>query len=464
MKANCANHRYLGARWVLPVSAPPLRDGFVAIEADRIVKIGCQSQLSRAEAKRLERFADCILLPGLINLHTHLEYSALSCFAPESALVPWIKALMRRFSRLSPADVLASARLGASAAALAGTSCLVDSSRTGLAARAAVEYGLRSIVGLEIFGLDDSKVERIWQTWLDRFAQLREAQDIQVAERSGLLTLTIAPHAPYTVCPQLWEKAADWAEDRTVPLLTHIAESQAESDWIASDCQLLTDFLLEAAPELTKDIVDKLCWRGRGLSPIEYLDKLGLLTRQTIAAHAVHLSNSDIEALSGRKIGIAHCPRSNAALLNGAAPLAKMLKEQLSVGLGTDSLACTDSLSLLDEARFAINLQRAMNPDSTFNARTALWCLTIGAARAAGIAGRTGSIDAGKFADLAIFKTHSQFDGDCRPEDLIIHGQTSLEMLLVGGCEIVRGGEIISQAGRQSVARTAPETRAATFF
>ena len=395
-----------------------------------------------------------IIVPGLINLHTHLEYSLLPRFQSGLRLLPWTQELIKAVADWQPEDWMASARLGALQAVSHGTSFLVDSSYSGSSAVAIAESGLKGLVGLELFGIDESKAEKSWSLWLEKLGRLVDpaAGALSSAIEHARLAVTVAPHAPYTVCPALWKLAHAWALKNKQLVLTHLAESNEECSWFVNDNKEMWQHLQfafsgrRATSALSESTVS---WKQGGCTPVGHLAKHGLLDDHLLAAHAVEVSDKDLAQLASHAVTVAHCPRSNAYLKNGLAPLEKMRRLGIKVGLGTDSLASCQDLDLLAEARCAIAFSKALNPNSTFGARQALECITLKAADYLNKASEFGSLEPGKKADLAVFQINSQTvnsaaNNDADPYDLIVYGDSRLLELYVDGKSVFRSDEKIA--------------------
>ena len=443
MSVSKSGREALAARWVLPVGQPPVANAAVVVEDGLIAAVVTREQLSRDFAGTpVTDYGNAAIVPGLINLHTHLDYSALWLFDTDSPLFEWLKGLVGRAFKWSGEEWLESARLGARQIALSGTSCIADASYSGSAATAAAEIGLRAVVGLELFGVNTEGSAAGWQRWLDKFAAFAAGASHRLKEalKSGLVTLTVAPHAPYTVCPSLWMRACEWAEGRRLPVLVHVAESRPECEWIAGSFPEMDKFLTA----VTADDIGPLEWKGQGLTPTGHLARHGLLTANTLAAHCVHLNDEDISLFKQSSVKVAHCPRSNARLRNGIAPLSKFVDAGLEVGLGTDSAASNDNLDLMTEARFALHLHRAAHPLFSLTAERALYMMTLGAARALSVADRIGSLEPGKRADIAVFSMANRVGASLeRPFDLLVYGACPLLDLLVDGQYVVKDGQTV---------------------
>ncbi len=464
MQSDPSDCRVLFARWVLPMSSPPMRNAAVLIKNHTITDVLYRDELSykyppeyvEKLTENAHEYGDAIILPGLINLHTHLDYSALRCFDVESGMFDWICGLVAKASEWKPDQWRASATYGAREAALAGTTCLVDSSFTGLSVHAIAQIGLRAIVGLELFGLRDDEASAVWGNWLTRFDALKNTVEsvARVAIATERIKLTVAPHAPYTVCPTLWLKATTWAQEKNMPLLAHLSESAEECQWIETSNRRIDEYLTYVKklrdPNLAtteSGILEELTqirWKGRGLSPTRHLKNYGLLDENLLAAHAVNLDDEDLGLLAQTRVKIAHCPRSNARLRNGRAPLERIIAAGIRFGLGTDGLGSNDDLNLLQEARFAVDLHRACVPDMQWSSAQILSSLTIDAAHILNLDQEIGSIEPGKLADLAVFTIDPLEHGADNPYDLLVHGKTTLSDLFVDGSAIVTAGKLVN--------------------
>ena len=360
------------ADWVVPVEGEPVREGGVAVEDGRIVAVGPAAEL---EGKR-RSFPDAVIVPAFVNAHSHLEYAVYAGFGDGLSFPPWIDLHVTRKRRLLDGDAVAIALLGAAECLRSGIATVGDASFTGAAAPACAELGLQAIVYLEVFGDDPSKAR-------ERFDELRAAVAGSLSDR---VRLGVSPHAPYTTSADVYEACAELG----LPVATHLAESDAEQEW-----------LLHGAGSMTS--AADLLVAPAGRTAIRLLADRELLGPHLLAAHCVHVDAAEIELLAEHDVAVAHCPRSNAVLGCGAAPLADLLSAGARVGLGTDSPASTPSFDMFEEMRIAVYASRIRErrPDA-LSASTALELATLGSARALGLGDETGSLAAGKRADLAV--------------------------------------------------------------
>ncbi len=356
------------ADWVLPVEGDPIADGAVAVEGGRIAAVGPAEDLGDGR-----RFAEAVIVPGLVNAHSHLEYAVYAGFGDGLAFGPWIRLHIERKGRLDWDGHVAAARLGAAECLRSGVTTVADASYTGAAAIAATEVGLSGIVYLEVFGSDPARAE-----------ELDERLAILEPDCGELLSLGVSPHAPYSVSAGLYD--AVYALGR--PIATHVAESDDELDYL----------LRGEGPLAAVSDVDP-----PGTTSVRHLAAEGLLGVRVLAAHCVSVDVEEIALLAEHDVAVAHCPRSNALLGCGIAPLADLRAAGLRIGLGTDSPASTPSFDMFEEMRAAVYAARARErrPNALL-ASEALELATLGGAGALGLGDEIGSLAPGKRADLAV--------------------------------------------------------------
>jgi 5-methylthioadenosine/S-adenosylhomocysteine deaminase len=364
--------RVVSADWVVPVEGDPIRDGAISIGADgRIAAVGPVSELGAGE-----RHEGCVIIPGFVNAHSHVEYAAYAGFGDGLPFGPWIANLIRRKQRIGVDEMTEIARLGVAECLRSGITTIGDASFSGAAAFAADELGLRAIVHLEVFG-GPGAIETIFEPARERIEPAL----------SGRVQLGISPHAPYTCTPELYAACLELG----VPVATHFAESRGEQEWLATGGGFGPDF---PPGWLTPPLAQ---------TGIRALAEQGLLGPSLVAAHCVHIEADEIALLAEHNVAVAHCPRSNAYLGCGVAPVEELRAAGVRVGLGTDSPASVPSFDMFAEMRAAIETARAraQRPDA-LTAREALELATLGGARALGLDAELGSLVPGKQADVAI--------------------------------------------------------------
>jgi 5-methylthioadenosine/S-adenosylhomocysteine deaminase len=383
--------RILTADYVLPVSAPVLHRGAVAIDGDKIAGVGERNDiLARFPAADVSDFPAAAIMPGFVNCHSHLEVTALrgALDDAEHDFRSWLLKLNDLRREMSDEDILASALLGAKEGAAAGVTCFGDIGRFGHAGLNALkEAGLRGIVFQETEFSPDPR------SAMEDLKALADKYDKLTAEASTLVSVGISPHSPYTVSSSLFEMIAQFSIINRVPLAIHAAESRSEMELLIEG----TGFFNEVYEKFGVE------WHSPHCTPIEYLERLGVLAARPLLAHCVHVSETDIERISAYGASIAHCPRSNSKFGHGIAPLARFVEKGITVGLGSDSVASSNSCDLIEESRTAAYLSRNRDPENGFlSGRQVIELATIGGARALRLGDQVGTLDVGKQADIAI--------------------------------------------------------------
>ena len=419
------------ARWVLPVSASPIENGAVAVEGQRIVGVGSLDEIvKRFPGSRLEALGEAGILPGLINTHTHLELTAMRGYLEneEGDFFAWLKKLTyARLECLTAQDLHVSAVWGASEAVRAGITCVGDASDSAMISMQALrEVGLRGIVYQESFGPDPKLVAENFEKLTAKVQQLCDFE-------TELVRAGVSPHAPYTVCRPQLELIAELTETERVPLMMHAAESEAEALLLSEGCGQFADGLAKRSIE----------WKAPGVSTIEYLKQVGLLSVRPLLAHCIRVDDVDIETLRDTRAKVAHCPKSNAKLGHGRAPFAKFLESGVAVGLGSDSVASNNTCDVLDEARFATLSARASG--GVVSANDALEALTLGGARCFELENEIGQLKEGFQADLtAVSLTGVHQLPGYDPVATLIFASSGRDVILtmIAGREVFRDGRV----------------------
>ena len=398
---------------------PPVRDGAVLIAEDgRIAAVGKAAEVpSPAGTTRRDGVGE-VLLPGLINTHTHLELTGLAGQVDHDDFPSWIRQLRRVKEGRRFGEFLAAAREGVRRMLRAGVTTVADTGDSGAVLRALHEEGASGIAYQEVFGPDPARLEESIGELQDRVAE-------QQRYRSPRARLGVSPHAPYSVSGPLFRAVADFARRCRLPLAVHIAESQAES------------LLLQSG---TGPFADS--WRGRGIplpshpahdppaggigSPVEWLDWFGVLGPATLCIHAVRLGPADIELLRRRGAGVAHCPLSNRRHEHGDAPLGALRDAGVPVGVGTDSEVSVGDLDLFAEARAA----RAL---AGLDAAAALDLMTRGAARAIGFPEALGVLAPGAWGDVIAVTLAAPLGAQDVAEAVLEAGHSAVAETWIGG-------------------------------
>ncbi|HEX5803890.1 MAG TPA: TRZ/ATZ family hydrolase [Azospira sp.] len=362
------------ARWIIPVEPADtvLADHTLAIRGGRIVALVPQHEAAaRFTASRETRLARHVLMPGLVNLHCHAAMTLLRGLADDTPLMTWLQEhIWPAEAKHVSAEFVHDGTLLACAEMLrGGITCFNDMYFfPEAAARAVATSGMRAVIGLALLDFPTAYAADA-DDYLDKGLAARDALRDQ-----ALLHFALAPHAPYTVGNRSFERIATLTGELDLPVHLHVHETQAEID-------------------------ESL--RTYGMRPLERLRRLGIVTPNLIAVHAVHLDANEIALLAGEGASVAHCPTSNLKLGSGIAPVAQMLARGINIGIGTDGAASNNRLDLLAELRLAALLAKGASGDAgAMNAHRALHAATLGGARALGLDHEIGSLVAGKSADL----------------------------------------------------------------
>ncbi|HKW08920.1 MAG TPA: amidohydrolase family protein [Gemmatimonadaceae bacterium] len=377
------------ARYVVPIAAPPIRDGVVAVENGRIAFVGPDHDGPSTDVVDL---GDVVLLPGLVNAHCHLELTAMRGFLEDADFRSWIVRLTNaKRAVLSPEMLLDAARYGIAEGLRHGVTTYADTCDSGVAFDAMRECHVRGIMYQEVFGPDPRQCD-------GALGELREKVERMRPLQTPLVRVGVSPHAPYTVSDALFAAVASYASAESLPIAVHIAESDFEHELIARGAGPFAEGLrtrnIPVAP--------------RARSPIELLHARKVLAAHPLLIHCIRVDDADIALIAEARCAVAHCPASNAKLGHGTAPLTRFLAAGIDVGIGSDSMASNNRMDLLEEARLAAFVQRASSRDfRQISAAKVLTLATLGGARALGIDGEVGSLEPGKAADLAAFPVRS---------------------------------------------------------
>ena len=335
------------ARWVVPVSLPPIENGAIAIEGQHIVGVGPHAEIiERFPSFSVETLGEAVIIPGLVNAHTHLELTVFRGYLEheETDFFAWLRKLtIARLERMTPDDIRVSATWGACEAARAGITSVADASDSAMMSMLALrDVGLRGVVYQESFGPDPKLVT-------ENFEKLKAKVHELHALENELVRVGVSPHAPYTVCAPQLQLIAEFAQSERLPLMMHAAESEAEELFLREGCGPFAEGLTRRSIE----------WNAPRVSPIQYLKRVGILDTRPLLAHCIRVDDADIEALKTAGAKVAHCPKSNAKLGHGRAPFANFIEAGIEVELGSDSVASNNTCDILEEARFATLLSRA---------------------------------------------------------------------------------------------------------
>jgi aminodeoxyfutalosine deaminase len=377
------------ARYVFPVSAPPIPNGAVAAEDGRIAAVGTAGDLcEQFPGGQVVDLGERALLPGLVNAHTHLELTHHAGHVPEDLpFVEWTYPLVRYSRTRSPEDFERAAYAGVEMLRTSGTVAVGEICTFGQSVRPLVESGLYGTVYHELLSPDPARAAELLREGQQQIERWRREYP-QSRIRFGL-----SPHTPFTVSAELLRAVAEWCRAEDVPLSIHAAEAPAESQFLRDATGPIADLMYAGAgwplrPE-----------RAPGISPMAYLDELGVLASRPLLAHGIQVNADDVARIARADAAVAHCPRSNTRLHCGRMPYAMYRDAGVRLALGSDSLASSPSLAVWDDAveAHALHAQAGETPTPTDLLRLA----TLGGADALGLSDQFGTLEPGKRAALA---------------------------------------------------------------
>ncbi len=375
------------ARWLLPIVPHDtlLEHQAVVIKNGVIVDI-CDITLAqqRYEANDTVRLKDHVLLPGLVNLHTHAAMSLMRGLADDLPLMPWLQEhIWPAEAQLVSPTFVRDGTLLACAEMLAGGITTFNDMYfyPEAAAEASIQAGMRANIGLVVIEFPSNYASDA-ENYIDKGTAARDA-----LKHESLISFSFAPHAPYTVSDATFTAINTLSEQLNIGVHTHLHETQAELSQG------------EAA---------------HGMRPLARLANLDLLNSNTTFAHCVHLDDIEMQLLAEHGCHVAHCPSSNLKLASGIAPITECAKHGINIGLGTDGAASNNRLDLFAEMRLAALLAKGQSGDATaISAHQALRMATINGAKALNLDDKIGSIEIGKLADLAAVKLSDLYMQPC---------------------------------------------------
>lgn len=388
-----------------------LTDHDLRIEDNLISEI--EPELAASKGDKVIECSNKIVIPGLINTHTHLPMNLLRGISDNKKLQDWLdEDIMPAESQLTEEDIYYGSLLAIIEMLKSGTTCCNDmyfSERQ--VAQACEQAGLRAILSRAAMDADGEEEGQ---------RRLKESEEfIKEYQDHDLITPAVGPHSIYLCSKSYLEQVKEQADRFSAPIHIHLSETEGENQ----DCE-----------------------EERNKSPTAYLDQLGLLTNKTIGAHGVWLSEKDLKLIEERGSCIAHCPCSNMKLGSGKAPVTEM--NGINVGLATDGAASNNNLNLWEEGKFASLLQKLDNPEAMSEQRV-LDLMTIEAARALGMEKEIGSIERGKKADLALIDLDrvdlTPYYGDRGLiSNLIFSFDGQVDGVIVDGNWVLKDGEAVN--------------------
>ena len=368
--------RVIQARWILTVNNDfdLLENAAIVVKDDRIDSIIASSEIEHRPDLTEADFVfldNHVLMPGLINAHTHAAMSLMRGIADDLPLMAWLEQhIWPTESRWVDRQFIKDGvKLAAAEMIRSGTTCFNDMYFfPDEMARTCQQMGIRAVTGLIVLDFPT-----VWAQSPDEYLSKALAVIDEVRELE-LVTPALAPHAPYTVSDTPLEKVAMYSDELDLPVHMHIHETQHEVD--------------EAI-------------KNSGISPLERLDQLNLLNPNLMAVHMTALNELEMGRLAETGVNVVHCPESNLKLASGLCPVDQLLKHKINICLGTDGAASNNDLDMFGELRTAALLAKGISHNaSNCNAEQSLRMATINGAKALGLAEEIGSLEVGKKADM----------------------------------------------------------------
>ena len=419
---------------VVTMAGPNIERGSVVIRNGEIVAVGPSGEIDKKyNAKTVIKAGGHAVTPGFVNAHTHVPMTLFRGIADDRDLMDWLTNFIfpAEAKNVDREFVKWGTRLAAAEMIRSGTTTYADMYYfESDIARETKAAGLRGVLGETLidFPAPDNK------TWDAAIAYMRDYARQWKGDR--LITPAVAPHAPYTVSREHLQQVRALATELGIPILIHVSE--------------------------TKDELRQVAERANGMTPGAYLDSIGFLGDDVVAAHGVHLTSDELRTFAARKTGVVHCPESNQMLASGVAPVVEMIKAGMEVGLGTDGPAgSNNNLDMLEEAASAARLQKVTRNDpKAISAREVLRLATIGGAQVLGLADKIGTLERGKRADIAIIDLQ-------QPKTQPVYSVESAIVYAASGNSVVTticDGKILMRHGKVLTVDEAATTRKAREY
>lgn len=397
------------AKWLLPVSHPPIEDGYLLVSDGKITETGTISDLKKQDFHQRIDCSSHIVMPGLVNAHTHLELSNLKGKIKEKSFTGWIRALLSETQIWKEEDYRLSVDNGIDGLIQSGATTVGDISRTGLSCEILRQRGMRGVVFLEVLGVD----------LLVEGERMNEAKKrLLPMDPDRRVNFGISPHAPYSTSRDLFIKSHRYASKHNIPVSIHCSETEEEFEFIQKGTgeikRMLEDFGL-----FKKD------WSPPGISPVAYLNEIGVL-KDIAGIHMNIVDEDDIALLSANRVSVVSCPGSNRWFnRKRICPIDCLLKSSINVSLGTDSLASNSSLNLFSEMRYISEYFPRLSCREILEMATMRGAVTLGLDK------EIGSLEKNKFADIISIKLPESRIDD--PEQYIVENAEKIDLMMIEG-------------------------------
>lgn len=427
----------LCAQYVFPVTSEPLFGGAVLVKDGSIADIGPADQLRRRyPAEEVKELGQAAILPGFVDLHTHLENAVMRGMVPDEPYVGWLLALADKGQKMELSDWHDSALLGGLECLSSGITTVADCTHTGAAVSATKMLGLRGVIYREVGAADKRRVGAAMDHAKKDIDTWRSETD------ESLVTIGIAPAAMFYTHPALFGKVSEYARREGCPVALHLAGTREEYNFIRYGS---SPFSVDMLDSRRRGYVEIPPWLPTGTTPVNYaLNWNAFESDNVLAIHCIHVEDKDIRKLKEYDVAVAACPRIAAQLGMGVVPINELTRAGLRVGLGTDSPAATQSTDMMAEMRIGMLLQRATDPNTFLDAQTMIEMATIGGARALKMDNKIGSLEVGKYADIVAVDLSGSHQAQTQnPAQAVVNSCNGTDVLLT-----MVGGKVLFEKNR----------------
>ncbi len=415
----------LSAKYVFPITQDPITSGGAILVKDGCIKdVGeMNAVIKRNPGEEVVDYGMAALMPGFVDVHTRLEKSVLRGLVADQPYARWILSVIEKSTKLELSDWYDSAVVGGLDALASGITTVGDITSTGAALKATMALGMRSVIYREVGAMDKMRVSYAMHSAERDIEQWREQAE------GTCTTIGIAPASIYANHPQVFGRGSEVATKEGLPMAIRLAGSREEYNFVMYGSSM---FAVDNMDVETRGYVEIPPWLPFGVTPVRYALNWGAFDAPNVmVVHAVHVEDDDIRKLVEKDVSICTCPRANAQLGMGVAPLSEFMQAGMRVGLGTDSPAATESTDMLSEMRTGLLLHRARDTRRFLDAATMLELATIGGARALKMDDEIGSLEVGKHADvIAVDLSNSLQSPDVNPMSAVVNTCSVSDVLM----------------------------------
>jgi len=413
------NIKKINADWVLPITSPPIKDGIVLTDGKAIKAVGSGKELSKFPYDEIIDCSGKIILPGFVNAHSHLELTGFRGKIEKGLpFTDWARKVVSIRKDITENEIATAIKDGVDELISSGVTTVGDFSQTGITAKILNERGLRGTVFLEFSGFNPEQKD-------EKLRQLKELLNYEIDSKlithhSSLITVNfgIAPHAPYSVSPELLKESHNFAQEKRLPLAIHISEMLEEIEFIKNGSGAMKDLLIDFGVWNDK-------WMPPQTTPVQYLQNMGIL-KGAIGIHLNIVTEDDIRILKENDVSVVYCPGSNKWFgRNWKYPLREFLNNDINVVIGTDSLLSNEKLNMFYEMR----VLKENFPDLEND--IILKMATVNGAKAIGFEGEAGEIAVGRKADIIGIDIKDSSIKD--PADYVINSAEKVSFSMIDG-------------------------------